>query len=59
MGCIVHGVAKSWTRLSNFHFQAKSAFLSPRATDEKLFFFFKKEVITEATVLLKFPQGKS
>ena len=19
MGCIVHGVAKSWTRLSNFH----------------------------------------
>ena len=21
MGCIVHGVAKSWTRLSDFHFQ--------------------------------------
>ena len=20
MGCIVHGVAKSWTRMSNFHF---------------------------------------
>ena len=20
MGCIVHGVAKSWTRLSDFHF---------------------------------------
>ena len=23
MGCIVHGVAKSWTQLSDFHFQAK------------------------------------
>ena len=22
MGCIVHGVAKSWTRLSDFHFTA-------------------------------------
>ena len=58
MGRTVHGVSKSWTRLSDFHFQAKSAFLSPRDTDEKLFFFFK-EVITEATVLLKFPQGES
>ena len=28
MDCIVHGVAKSWTRLSNFHFQSKSEILS-------------------------------
>ena len=27
MDCIVHGFAKSWTRLSDFHFQAQS--LSP------------------------------
>ena len=25
MDCIVHGVAKSWTRLSNFHFDGYKA----------------------------------
>ena len=27
MECIVHGVAKSWTRLSNFHFSLNIKFL--------------------------------
>ena len=31
----------------DFHFQAKSAFLSPRATDEKLFFFLKKSLLKQ------------
>ena len=29
MDCIVHGVTKSWTRLSEFHFQEESQGLSP------------------------------
>ena len=27
MDCIVHGVAKSWTRLSNFHFMAEKYYI--------------------------------
>ena len=36
MDCIVYGVAKSWTQLSDFHFH---------------FFFLKKEVAAHSSIL--------
>ena len=35
MDCIVHGVAKSWTWLSNFHFHVKLKILHGKRTDQQ------------------------
>ena len=34
MDCIVHGVAKNWTQLRDFHFQAPDVFPSVNLTDK-------------------------
>ena len=39
MDCIVHGVAKSRTQLSDFHFQATSDFLKYRCSKSQLWTF--------------------
>ena len=36
MDCIVHGVTKSWTRLSNFHFVGGPVVKSPPASAEDM-----------------------
>ena len=54
MDCIVHGVAKSWTRLSDFHFTSCLFFSqlfvrSPRQPFTFLYFFFLGMVLITAS----------
>ena len=38
MDCVVHGVAKSWTRLSNFHFSFRDHTIVEHAPTESYIF---------------------
>ena len=40
MDCIVHGVAKSWTRLSNFHFFIREVLFFSFEVVENIYLFF-------------------
>ena len=54
MDCIVHGVAKSWTGLSDFHFHFQIFFTKKKYAWECVFthFFFQARcLVTESTAL--------
>ena len=38
MNCIVHGVAKSWTRLSDFHFTSLHTYMTCKFVKRSIFF---------------------
>ena len=46
--CIVHGITKSWTRLSNFHFILTEAFVSHSGGQGPMRHLKEKEIRREA-----------
>ena len=49
MDCIVHGVSKSWTRLSNFHFQSTVGSPTAQSSEEASWQESPKKIVSESS----------
>ena len=51
MNCIIHGVTKSWTQLSNLHFTTHTSYLSLISSVSHLWIFFNTSLICKPLFL--------